>query len=172
MSDAAPIILAPFANERMREWPTANFRQLIDCGLEDGRTFTVLGAMPQRALADDLVRRYPADLVVNACGVLSWGQAQERIKAAAFVVANNSGIAHLAAALDVWVLCVFGAKHSWIEWMPRGRKVVTLVRPPACSPCDSSYCPNDLTCLSGIDGQFAYAAIKRATADGLATATS
>lgn len=162
MNDSGPIVLAPFANERMREWPIANFQRLIDRGLDDGRHFELVGTLAQRPLADAMVRPYRSDRVSNLCGTIGWLDVQDRIRSAAFVVANNSGIAHVAARLGQWVLCVFGAKHSWIEWMPRGPRVVTLVRAPACSPCHAGSCPNSLCCLDMLDPDFAYDEISRA----------
>jgi ADP-heptose:LPS heptosyltransferase len=162
---AAPIVLAPFANERIREWPLANFGAFIERGLRDGHSFAVSGTWAQRSLANTLVRPFPSDRVHNLCGTTSWGEMQQLLRHAPFVVANNSGIAHLAADLDQWVLCIFAGSHSWAEWMPRGRKVVTLARMPACAPCASETCPNGLVCMSEISGAFAYNEITSAIAE-------
>lgn len=151
-----PIILAPFANERIREWPLANFARFIECGLKDGHSFLVSGTQAQRPLANTLVRHFPADRVRNGCGTTTWQEMQALLRAAPFVVANNSGIAHLAAELGQWVLCLFAGSHSWIEWMPRGPRVVTLARMPACAPCGIGICSNSLDCMNNLGGDFAY----------------
>ncbi|MBB2169634.1 glycosyltransferase family 9 protein [Gluconacetobacter aggeris] len=153
----APIVIAPFANERAREWPLENFHEFIRCGLKDGYDFVVSGMRGQRPLANVLVRSFPADRVRNACGATTWREMQTLLRQAPFVVANNSGIGHLAADLGQWVLCVFSGSHSWVEWMPRGPKVVTLARMPACAPCERERCPNDRDCMINLRGSFAYA---------------
>ena len=155
----APVVLAPFANERIREWPVENFADFIDCGLRDGKSFVVTGTWAQRALANKLVQPFPSDRVQNLCGITSWSEMMSLLADAPFVVANNSGIAHLAAELGRWVLCIFAGSHSWIEWMPRGPKVVTLARMPACAPCGSENCPNGRICMTDLKAQFAYATI-------------
>jgi ADP-heptose:LPS heptosyltransferase len=78
------------------------------------------------------------------------------LREAPFVVANNSGIAHLAADLGLWVLCLFAGSHSWIEWMPRGPRVVTLARMPSCAPCCLSECPVRRDCMANLSADFAY----------------
>lgn len=156
---SAPIVLSPFANERIREWPLENFRRFIECGLEDGYTFIVSGTRAQRPLANTLVRHFPAGRVHNGCGTTTWDEMQVILRQAPFVVANNSGIAHLAAELGLWVLCVFSGSHSWIEWMPRGPKVVTLARMPACAPCERGICPNGRDCMVKLTGELAYTEI-------------
>jgi len=164
MRDSAPIVLAPFANERLREWPISHFRRFIEVGLEDNQRFVICGTLAQRALANELVRRFPSDWVENYSGVTSWPEMQSLLRAAPFVVANNSGVAHLAASMGQWVLCVFGGKHHWMEWMARGPKVVTITHMPNCSPCESPVCPNSLACLKDVDPEMAYFEIMTAKA--------
>lgn len=151
-----PIIVAPFANERIREWPLENFKALIARGMEDGHDFVISGTQSQRTLANTLTKHFPANRVRNACGTTSWIEMQSLLRAAPLIVANNSGIAHLAADLGLWVLCVFAGSHSWVEWMPRGPKVITLARMPACAPCERGRCMNGHDCMVGLDGRFAY----------------
>jgi ADP-heptose:LPS heptosyltransferase len=156
VSDAPFIMLAPFANERMREWPADNFRRFIELALQDGKKIVVTGTKTQRMLANEIVRPFPAGSVRNMCGRLSWAELNTLLSRAYCVVANNSGVAHLAAVAGTWTLCVFGAKHAWIEWMPRGPRVILLARGPACSPCEAGLCPNGLVCLTQLDAEFAY----------------
>lgn len=163
----APIVLAPFANDRTREWPEANFRRFIERGLEEGRHFEIMGALAQRTMADSLVRPFPADRVASFCGTIPWPEVKARLGSAAFVVANNSGLAHVSASMGQWTLCVFSGRHSWIEWMPRGPRVVTLSRAPACSPCDFDRCPNQYDCMANLDADFAYDEITRAMAQAV-----
>jgi ADP-heptose:LPS heptosyltransferase len=168
----ASIVMAPFANGRMKEWRDSNFQRFIDLGLENGYMFQLVGALTQRPLADDLVRRYPAHQVENLCGAISWAELTSAIEDAAFVVANDSGIGHLAASIGQWVLCIFSAKHSWVEWMPRGPRVVTLVRAPACSPCNAGSCPNSLACMDLLSADFAFSTMRAAMAGELGHAPS
>jgi len=146
----APVVISPFANERVRQWPASRYRDMIDIiWRTHGYPVVITGTRSQRAAANDLVRGLPSTRVTNACGTTSWDSLLAAIDAAPFVIANNSGVAHLAAARGRWTLCIFAASHAYNEWMPRGKRVVVISRVLPCSPCEigTELCPNDVACM-------------------------
>jgi ADP-heptose:LPS heptosyltransferase len=145
-----PVVISPFANERIRQWPSRYFRELIEIiWREHGFSVLIVGTRAQRAAANDIVRGLPSERVKNTCGALSWGEVVVAVDAAPYVVANNSGVAHLAATRGRWTLCIFSGSHAYNEWMPRGPFVVTVSRAVPCSPCSlaEDRCPNNVTCM-------------------------
>jgi ADP-heptose:LPS heptosyltransferase len=149
-SQQHPVVISPFANERVRQWPRSHFREFIEIVWREHRLRTlIVGTREQRALANDIVRGLPSERVQNACGSMTWERLVAAVDAAPYVIANNSGVAHLAAGRGKWTLCIFSASHAYNEWMPRGPHVVTVVRALACSPCSlgSDRCPNNVACL-------------------------
>jgi ADP-heptose:LPS heptosyltransferase len=135
MSD---VIVAPFSNSAIRDWPAEHFADLIGLMLEDPdcpERIRVVGTANQRLGANDIVRAHPADRVSNDCGRLDWGGVLRAISEARCVVGNNSGLAHVAGYLGAPTVCVFGGSHQRSEWRPRGKNVVVLSRAIACSPC-------------------------------------
>ncbi len=145
------VILSPFARERVNEWPLAHFRELAEFIVrEHGLPVVVVGTRAQRAPANDLVRGLSSEDVINACGVWSWTRLARAIDAAAYVVANNSEVAHLAATRGRWTLCLFAGSHAVNEWMPRGPNVVTMAMTLPCAPCGlgRERCPNGLVCMA------------------------
>ena len=149
-------VVAPFANERVREWPLDRFRAAIDL-LRRTHRVLVVGSPAQRLRASLLVRGFDAREVVNACGRTRWADVVAAVDEADVVVANNSGIAHLAAARGRWTLCIFSGSHPYQQWRPVGPRVVTVTRRTACSPCRlaGEPCPNGLACLVDLDAAFA-----------------
>jgi ADP-heptose:LPS heptosyltransferase len=163
------VVIAPFSNERVREWPLAHFGRYIDRVLrEQGARVLVVGTRAQRPKANALARSFSSADVVNACGTMGWAGLVASIDAASSVVANNSGVAHLAASRDRWTLCVFASSHSWLEWMPRGRRVVVITRLLPCVPCDLStqLCPNRLACINELDPDVAFEQFRAARRAG------
>jgi ADP-heptose:LPS heptosyltransferase len=145
-----PVVISPFANERVRQWPSRHFRELIEIIWREHRlTALIVGTRAQRAAANDIVRGLSSERVKNACGSMSWGEVMDAVDAAPYVVANNSGVAHLAAAQGRWTLCIFSASHAYNEWMPRGPFVVTVTKALPCSPCGlaTDRCPNGVACM-------------------------
>jgi ADP-heptose:LPS heptosyltransferase len=153
MSD---IIIAPFSNSAIRDWPAQHFAELIGLLLEDkaliGR-IRVVGAPGQRLGACEIVRFHPADRVVNECGRLAWPAVLETLRTAACVIGNNSGLPHVAASFGVPTVCIFGGSHQRTEWRPRGRHVVVVSRSIGCSPCQLDHqqaSPYNKACLRDI----------------------
>lgn len=154
-----PVVISPFSNERVREWPIANYRRFIARVLADhGIPVAIVGTRTQRVRANELVRGFPYPEVVNTCGELSWRELIELVDAAPYVVANNSGVAHLAATRGCWTLCIFSGSHSWVEWMPRGPRVVVVTRVTDCAPCalGGEPCPNGVACMSDLHPDAAF----------------
>ena len=150
-----PIVVAPFSNSDIRDWPLGHFQGLIGKLIEARpERVHVVGAPGQSIRARDLVRPFDSSRVVNDCGTLEWGALTGLVRGAGCVIGNNSGIAHLAAFSGVPTLCIFGGAHQRNEWRPIGPKVTLLSRALACSPCGlhtAAACPFGVACLEQID---------------------
>jgi ADP-heptose:LPS heptosyltransferase len=152
----ADIIIAPFSNSAIRDWPAEHYAELVGLLLEQPRVngrIRVIGTRNQRLGGCEVVRYHPADRVVNECGRRSWPDVQAMLQTAGCVIGNNSGIAHLAGYYSVPTVCVFGGSHQQREWRPRGRNVVVVSRAIGCSPCQldhGSFSPYNKACLREI----------------------
>jgi heptosyltransferase-2 len=79
--------------------------------------------------------------LAQLCGVLALGAA---------CLSNDSGAMHLAAALGVPVVAMFGPTNERAT-SPVGRKTTAVLTAPAwCRPCMLRECPLDHRCLTGI----------------------
>lgn len=150
-----PILVAPFSNSDIRDWPLNHFQTLIGRLVEArGVRVHIIGASAQAIRARDLVRPFDSARVVNDCGRLDWRALTALVRRAGCVIGNNSGIAHLAAGAGVPTLCIFGGAHQPDRWRPIGPNVVTLSRALACAPCGfhiAASCPYGVACLEQID---------------------
>lgn len=149
----ADIVIAPFSNSDIRDWPTQHFAHLINLLVErHGRgVIRIIGARSQTLRAHEIVREAPANRVVNQCGRLSWPEVEAHLRKAACVIGNNSGIAHVSARLGAPTVCVFGGAHPRAEWRPLGFNVALVSRAIGCAPCllhRAQDCPYELACLN------------------------
>lgn len=163
------IVIAPFSNSAIRDWPARHFVALVELLLQGevtaGCPIRIIGTASQRARAAAIVRPYPTDRVVNECGRLSWPQVITTLRSAACIIGNNSGIAHLGGYYGVPTICIFGGSHQRLEWRPLGFNVVLLSRSIGCSPCHldhGSRCPYGLACLQEISPAEVAAAVSSA----------
>ena len=152
-----PIVVAPFSNSHIRDWPVGHFARLIGELVdrwESDAPIRVIGTRNQMLRAAEIVRRFDATRVLNDCGHMAWPDVLEMIRTAACVIGNNSGVAHVAGSFGVPTVCVFGGSHQRLEWRPLGFNVIVVSRVIGCSPCqldhgqDSYY---DKACLREID---------------------
>jgi len=160
-----PIVVAPFSNSDIRDWPAAHYRTLV--GLLTTRwdgPIHIVSAPGQAIRAARIVRDFDARRVINECGRRSWPSTIELIRSAVCVIGNNSGIAHIAALHCVPTICIFSGAHQRLEWRPLGGHVVTLSRSIACSPCHlhhAAACPYGLACLDQISPEAVLETVQR-----------
>jgi heptosyltransferase III len=112
------IAIHPFSGNVIKNWPLSSYRELaMRLAAADGITGEVaMLAGPEEELPE--ARRFE-DLVRLA----SW------LSGAALYIGNDSGPTHLAAAVGVSTLALFGPSNPAI-WAPRGPRVSVLQREP------------------------------------------
>jgi heptosyltransferase-2 len=79
------------------------------------------------------------------------------------LVSGDTGIAHLAAALGVATVTLFGPTDARLT-APRGPAGRVLERPTPCAPCFLPRCPIDHVCLTRIDPDEVLDVVRQAAA--------
>lgn len=85
---------------------------------------------------------------------------------ARLVIANDSGPSHMAAALGVATVTIFGSQDPRV-WRPLGRRARVLASPLPCAPCAGTHCanPHRLECLDRISVEEVVAQAREALLD-------
>ncbi|GAB4284470.1 MAG: lipopolysaccharide heptosyltransferase I [Opitutales bacterium] len=101
--DARPLLLFPNSRRKEKEWPyfTELVRLLFECGWEGPIAWVGQEALP---VSGD----WPEDRFYNLIGKTGLVELPRLIRAAKKVVSNDSGPMHLAAAMGVPLLALFG----------------------------------------------------------------
>jgi heptosyltransferase-2 len=132
-----------------KRWPPERFAAVADMAAEKwGAKVVVLGSGNEQAIGETVVlaMRAPA---LNLCGKTSLGEAAAVIGQCRAFVTNDSGLMHLAAALDVPTVAVFGSTDP-IATGPRSEKARVVRHLMACSPCLKPECADGCGCLKTI----------------------
>jgi len=148
-----------------KRWPLAHYAEVAR---QLPRRVLLLGSGKEAALCDEIVRAAGLDGVrrpLNLAGKTSLDQALALIAAAHSVLSNDSGLMHVAAALGVQQVAVFGSSSplhtpplnakAHVIWL----KSDTTYQPALdCAPCFERDCPLPagplhLRCLNDISPQ-------------------
>lgn len=137
-----------------KRWPAKHFAAVANVLADQGYAVWLLGSQKDRAIADQIVNR--TDLTRrphNLCGATTLTQAIDLLAAAAFVVCNDSGLMHVAAALDRPLVALYGSSSpGFTPPLSVRAKVISLHLD--CSPCFQRSCPlGHLDCLNKLDPQ-------------------
>lgn len=122
-------VLAPGSLVPIKCWPAENFLALARNLLRDSaQSCVLLGASNDAAASAVVEGGLPADRVLNLTGRTSLTEAIATIRGAAFVVANDSALVHIAAACGVPAVSTLGGGHPdrFLPYPPS----VTWLTPP------------------------------------------
>jgi lipopolysaccharide heptosyltransferase II len=152
---AALVALNPAARWRTKQWPVASFAELADGLQKEGLRVLIVGDVSDRQLAEDLTRRMRT-VPINLVGQTSIKELLALLRQVRLFVTNDSGPMHLAAALGVPILALFGPTDP-ARTGPYGSRHLVLTSDVPCSPCFSRRCanPHMLECLTSIDPSMA-----------------
>jgi len=146
------IILHPGSGSKKKVWPLDRFLNLART-LQDhlcSKVLIVLGPAEGTEVRKVFETMGP-DAPILAKG-LPLLQLASMMEGCWFFIGNDSGISHMAAALGLPTLAIFGPTDQKV-WSPRGRKAFVVCREVHCSPCPQErfiQC-HDLECLRAIE---------------------
>jgi heptosyltransferase-2 len=142
LSDAARVIVfAPGAEfGSAKRWPTTHFAQLAVKILRedpDARV-VILGSARDREVGDEIEALAPA--VINLAGTTSLSEAIGLIAHADAVVSNDSGLLHIASALNRKIVAIYGPTDP-LHAPPFSDASASLYLGLDCAPCRQRECP-------------------------------
>jgi ADP-heptose:LPS heptosyltransferase len=130
LAQRAPSVPAPYAllvpgaapHRPEKRWPAQQFGELASLLEGRGLTPVVVGAAPERPLADIILRACPA--AVDLTGRTSLSELAGLAAGAMLAVGNDTGPMHLAAAVGCPGVVLFGGGSDPALTAPRGRMQV------------------------------------------------
>lgn len=152
--DTPVLVLCPGAEYGLTKmWPGSNYAAVADNFLEKGWQVWVLGSPNDQDVADELEKNLKKDttLFYNLVGQTKLGDAADLMAYASKVVANDSGLMHIASALERPTVAIYGSTSPEFT-PPLGEATQVLqVSGLECSPCFERTCREEhLRCLKDI----------------------
>ncbi|MGB5218933.1 MAG: lipopolysaccharide heptosyltransferase II [Smithella sp.] len=92
------------------------------------------------------VQRLAGTKFINLCGKTSVREAVSLISQCKLFISNDSGLMHVAGALNVPTVAIFGSTNP-VTTSPAGRRSMIVRQDVPCSPCLKKECPSDFRCM-------------------------
>ena len=142
--DQPLLAVAPGARWPTKRWPVERFAAVAQALAREKRAAVViLGGPDEAQLACTLGDRLDVP-VVNGAGSLSLMHSAALLSRCRLLISNDSGLMHMAAALRVPVVAIFGPTVQEFGFYPFQTRAEVVSEPLPCRPCStkgSMRCP-------------------------------
>ena len=133
-----------------KRWPEAHYAALAARLAAEGYAVWLVGSAKDRDIGEE-IRTASGDAAVNLCGRTSLDEAVLLLSRAAIVVSNDSGLMHVAAALDRPLVALYGSSSPGFT-PPLSDDARILSLGLECSPCFQRVCPlGHFNCMMRLD---------------------
>ncbi len=147
-------------NSRAKRWLPERFAAVADQLVErDGFQAIIIGAAGDIEAAREVARlmRSPAAMLAGRTNI---AQLKAVLACSQLVVSNDTGAAHVSAALGVPTVVVFGPTEH-VSTRPLSKLAMVVRHDVECSPCMLRDCPIDHRCMARVEVDDVYRAARR-----------
>lgn len=132
-----------------KRWPSSHMAALAQALIDRSFQVCIFGSNKDREIADEILAGAPE--VIDYCGKTSLAEAIDMMSFAQVVVSNDSGLMHVAAALERPLVAIYGSSSP--EFTPPLSSNATIVTLDLeCSPCFERVCPlKHMNCLNQLE---------------------
>jgi heptosyltransferase-2 len=151
------LILCPGAEfGPAKQWPATHYAELASTLIEHGWQTLILGSEADKAIANEIIENLDDGLKLSAfnlCGETALSDAIDLLDTADFVVSNDSGLMHIAAALQKPLVAIYGPTSP--EFTPPLSDNAHIMQIKVdCGPCFQRECPQSHhRCMREISSQ-------------------
>lgn len=132
-----------------KRWPVERYGELAQRLLTAGKQVWVFGSVREQSLGEEITR-IAGHRIVNLCGSTRLEDVIDLMSLAETAVSNDSGLMHIAAAVGVKLVAIYGSSTPDYT-PPLTDKAEIIYLRLDCSPCFQRECPLGHThCLNHI----------------------
>lgn len=152
-----------------KRWPEQKYAEVAAQKIADGWQVWLLGSAKDQPVAESIIGLLPEanqSHCFNLAGTTQLEDAIDLLAVADAVVSNDSGLMHIAAALNRPVVVVYGSTSPGFT-PPLNDQVAVLSIPVDCGPCFKRECPLDastpahMKCLNDLSAEGVIAALAK-----------
>jgi heptosyltransferase-2 len=148
-----------------KHWFPERYGELADRIVRNlGAQILIFGSEADKKVAKQ-VRQNARVPLVDLTGMTTLAQAMALVSRCRLFVTNDSGLMHVAAALRIPLIAIFGSTEPG-RTGPLGETCRIIRKPLPCSPCLKADCPEERRCMNLISVDEVYDEVIRAFAGG------
>jgi heptosyltransferase III len=138
-TDRAWVVIQPGARYWFKAWPPERFAELADRLTDRFGCQVLVSGSPQETALTQAVVNHAKSRLLSIAGRSNVRTLAALLKRSALFVGNDTGAMHIAAAVGVPVVGLFGPSNP-IEWGPRGGPAETIYKGLDCRICFHPTC--------------------------------
>lgn len=135
-------------NSRAKRWPAEAYAALADKLIDTSRQVLLIGSKAEMDVSREVTNRMRNRPVVLT-GQTTLDQIAAVLSQVDLIVTNDTGPAHIGAALGRRTIVIFGPTNP-LTTRPFSPFAEILRHPPECAPCMLRDCPIDHRCMTAI----------------------
>ena len=115
------IAISPAGKREANKWPIERYKELVAyIKKKYGVKFVVIGGQTEFTDAE-IIKSGISNGILNLAGELDLLENLELLKRCSFLVSNDTGTAHMAAAVGLSVVGIYGVRNVFGSWFPYGK---------------------------------------------------
>ncbi len=156
------VVVHPSASCPSKRWPQDKFIELIKIINKGQKTKTiVITSADQKQFGEKIIKETEA---IDLRGLLTISETASLLNKASLLISCDSGPVHIAAALGVPVISIFGRNQAGLapqRWTPLGNKSYFFHKNVGCKTCLAHNCQKGFKCLEAIKPEEVYTLAKK-----------
>lgn len=142
-----------------KRWPANYFAEVAKIKANEGYDIWLFGGNKDREIAAS-TQKASGNVCTDFTGKTDLGDVVDLLSLASIVITNDTGLMHVAAALNLPLIVIYGSSSpTFTPPLTRNAKILTLGL--ACSPCFKRVCPlKNFKCMLDLKPDFVLKALK------------
>jgi heptosyltransferase-2 len=137
--------ISPGAKHWNKRWLPEYYFEVAKDLISKGYHLDFFGSAEENEYVSNIALQLPQNKVTNLCGKVSLAELPLKIADCSLAITNDSGLMHIAAAVGIPTIAIFGPTVRELGFMPRNKNVqVTENNDLDCRPCTTiglDHCP-------------------------------
>ena len=144
-SPAKKAALCPGAKHWNKRWPAESYLEVANNLIDRGFHIEFFGSPEESEYVNGITSQLPQNRITNLCGKLPLEELPTRMAECSLAITNDSGLMHVAAAIGIPTIAIYGPTVSEFGFMPRNKNVQIVENLNLdCRPCTTiglDHCP-------------------------------